>query len=84
MVGLDPKAIKEFKIMLSALRDEGKTILLSTHMLDTAENLCDEVMVMRRGGLIFKGSLEELKQMLHAKESTSLEDLFLEVTEDEG
>jgi ABC-2 type transport system ATP-binding protein len=83
MVGLDPKAIKEFKTMLLTLRDEGKTILLSTHMLDTAENLCDEVMVMRKGSLIFKGSLEDLKRFLHAGESTTLEDLFLEVTEDE-
>ena len=83
MIGLDPKAIKDFKTMLMTLRDEGTTILLSTHMLDTAENLCDEVMVMRTGNLIFKGSLEALKQYLHAKESTTLEDLFLEVTENE-
>lgn len=80
MVGLDPKAIREFKNLLLRLREEGRTILLSTHMLDTAENLCDEVMVMNKGSLIFKGTLEELKEMLHAGDNTTLEELFLEVT----
>lgn len=84
MIGLDPKAIKEFKEMLHTLRNEGKTILLSTHMLDAAENLCDEVMVMQRGSLIFKGSLEDLKQRLHAGEDSTLEELFLEVTDNEA
>ena len=82
MVGLDPKAIKEFKTTLLDLRAAGKTILLSTHMLDAAENLCDEVIVMGKGSLIFKGTLENLKQRLNAGENTTLEDLFLEVTSD--
>lgn len=84
MIGLDPKAIREFKNMLRTLRDEGKAVLLSTHMLDTAENLCDEVIVMQKGSLILKGTLEELKTKLHAHEDTTLEDLFLEVTSNES
>lgn len=84
MVGLDPKAIRKFKNTLHTLREEGKAILLSTHMLDTAENLCDEVIVMKKGSLILQGTLEELKNRLHARADTTLEDLFLEVTTHEN
>lgn len=84
MVGLDPKAIREFKNTLLGLKNEGKAILLSTHMLDTAENLCDEVMIMNKGNLIYKGTLEELKHRLNACKETTLEELFLEVTSHEN
>lgn len=83
MIGLDPKAIKELKTAFKSLKDEGKTVLISTHLLDTAEGLCDRILVMKKGRLIAEGTIEELRHMMNASESTSLEDLFLEVTKDE-
>lgn len=83
MIGLDPRAIREFKNILLSLKDDGKTILLSTHLLDTAEDLCDGVIVMKKGEIIFSGTQEELKKSMSAGEGSSLEELFLEVTEDD-
>lgn len=83
MIGLDPKAIRELKDALRTLKEEGKTILISTHLLDNAENLCDEVIVMKKGSIIAKGSIEELRKDFNADEDESLEDLFLEVTKDD-
>jgi ABC-type multidrug transport system ATPase subunit len=83
MIGLDPKAIRELKNTLLSLKKEGKTILLSTHLLDTAEDLCDVVIVMKKGEVMFEGTIEELKTMMSAEENSSLEELFLEVTKDD-
>lgn len=82
MIGLDPKAIRELKNIFIELRAENTTILISTHLLDNAEDLCDGVVVMKKGKVVAEGSIEELKHRLNASEDTSLEDLFLEVTQD--
>lgn len=83
LVGLDPKAVRELKDAFKALRKEGKTLLISTHMLDTAENLCDRIIVMKKGKILAEGSIEELRHKMKASQGTSLEDIFLEVIEDE-
>lgn len=83
LVGLDPKAIRELKDDFKSLRAEGKSLLISTHMLDTAEGLCDRIVVLKKGTLIMEGTIEDLRHKVNAGEDTSLEDLFLEVTEDE-
>ena len=82
MVGLDPKAIRELKDALLHLKEEGRTILLSTHLLDNAQSICDGVIVMKRGTIIAQGSIAELRKKAHAGEKASLEELFLEVTRD--
>ncbi|HEY5563716.1 MAG TPA: ABC transporter ATP-binding protein [Clostridiaceae bacterium] len=83
MIGLDPRAIRELKDAFLELKNEGKTILISTHLLDNAQNLCDSVIVMKNGSIVTQGSIEELRKNINAAEGTSLEDLFLEVTDDE-
>ncbi|HHW58517.1 MAG TPA: ABC transporter ATP-binding protein [Clostridia bacterium] len=77
-VGLDPKAIRELKDTIKELKKEGKSILLSTHMLDSVQNLGDRVLILKTGKLIYEGTLEEV--MEKAGPGGSLEDLFLEVT----
>ena len=52
-------------------------------MLDSAEGLCDRVMVMKKGKLITEGTIEQLRKQMNADSNSSLEDLFLEVTQDE-
>lgn len=83
LVGLDPKAVRELKDAFKALKEKGKTLLISTHMLDTAENLCDRIIVMKKGKVLAEGSIEELRHKIKASQGASLEDIFLEVTEDE-
>ena len=77
MIGLDPKAIKETKNIFLYLKNKGKSVFISTHLLDSIEKICDTILIMKDGKIITRGSIEELKG---AKEIT-LEDLFLEATE---
>lgn len=79
MIGLDPKAIRETKLLMKELAESGKTILVSTHLIDSIENTCNRVLVMKEGSIIVNSTMEELK----ANSDLSLEDIFLEVTEDE-
>jgi ABC-type multidrug transport system ATPase subunit len=81
MVGLDPKAIKNLKDLIQHLKEEGKTLFISTHLLDPIENICNRVIVLKQGKIIADGSLEELRQRLGEKNAT-LEEVFLEVTAD--
>ena len=61
---LDPVSRREFWGILNSLRDEGKTILLSTHNLLEAEFLSDNIMIMQDGEIIANGSLDEVRDKL--------------------
>jgi len=79
MIGLDPHAIKELKKYIDEMRVEGKTLLISTHIIDSVDMLWDRTIIMQKGQVkanITKPELEE--------KGTSLEDLFFTVTEGEG
>lgn len=78
MIGLDPKAIREAKLVIQELKDQNKTILISTHLLDSIENVCDRVLVLKEGKVIVDSDMTSLKEQHQA----SLEDIFLEVTSD--
>jgi ABC-2 type transport system ATP-binding protein len=82
LIGLDPKGMRELKSMMMERRAQGNTILISTHMLDTAERLCDRVVILKRGQLIIEGTVAELKEKLQSSIDVSLEDMFLELTEE--
>lgn len=79
-IGLDPKAIKELKDNFLYLKSLGKTILISTHMLDIVQGMCDRILIMKSGKLIAEGSLEDLKFRLNEDKGATLEEVFLEVT----
>ncbi len=79
-VGLDPKSIRELKILLRRLASEGMTIFLSTHTLDIAQELADRIGILDRGRLLGCGTLAELRQQ--AAIDGNLEDLFLKITEE--
>lgn len=60
MSGLDPIGRREVRLLIGRLRDEGKTVFMSTHILSDVETLCDEVAILRRGRLAATGNLDEL------------------------
>ncbi len=76
MIGLDPHAIKEVRSLILELREEGRTILLSTHIIDSVDMLWDRTIIMQNGSLKANVTREELEES-----GRSLEDLFFAVTE---
>lgn len=79
MVGLDPHAIKELKNIISELRDEGATILVSTHMIDSIDMLWDRALIMKEGKICKNITRDEL-----SREGETLEEIFFKITEGEG
>ncbi|HFI0143843.1 TPA: ABC transporter ATP-binding protein [Streptococcus suis] len=76
LTGLDPQASFDLKQMMKDHAKGGKTVLFSTHVLSVAEQLCDRIGILRKGRLIFVGSLEELKSHYPDKD---LETIYLEL-----
>jgi ABC-2 type transport system ATP-binding protein len=81
MVGLDPRSARVLKTLLAELVESGRTIFLSTHTLEVAEELCSRVAIVQKGMVIAQGTLEELRHQAMA-EHGSLEAVFLRLTED--
>ena len=77
MIGLDPKGQRELREILKELRGEGRAILVSTHLLELVETLCDRIVIIKEGRAILEGSLEEIRRQGSER---NLEDIFLEVT----
>ncbi len=82
LIGIDPRGAHELKDLLSSARKAGKSVLISTHMLDTAERLCDRIIILQTGVIIAEGSLAELQDLAKMGEHASLEDLFLTLTQE--
>jgi ABC-2 type transport system ATP-binding protein len=86
--GLDPHARREFWRNIELIKAEGKTVILTTHYMDEAETLCDELIVMDHGHIIEAGVPHDLiakhfgEAAASACETTgrSLEDVFLKLT----
>ena len=76
MIGLDPHAIKELKQLIAEMREDGRTVLISTHMIDSVDMLWDRALIMQGGELCANVTREEL--MIERK---SLEELFFAITE---
>lgn len=81
MTGLDPRSSYNLKEMMREHADAGKTVFFSTHVLDVAEKICDRMAIINKGKVIFCGGMREIRE--HARENQSLENLFLELTENE-
>lgn len=81
MVGLDPKSSRIVKQILKEKARRGVTVFLSTHTLSVAEELSNRVGIIHKGRLIALGSVDEIKEMA-CSSSNTLEDVFLELTEE--
>jgi ABC-2 type transport system ATP-binding protein len=77
--GLDPRSAKIVKDLLHELKAQGVTTLMSTHVLEIAQALCDRIAIMYRGKLLALGSMDELRQKARMPGS-GLEDIFLKLT----
>jgi len=78
MVGLDPKSIRLVKDILREHANEGKTVFMSTHTLNLAEEVSDRIGIIHKGKLISLGTVDEIKKA--AEKTGKLEDVFLKLT----
>lgn len=81
MVGLDPRGAKQIKSVFREQADAGRTVFLSTHSLDVAQEVCDRLAIIHRGRIVAQGTYEEIKQ--RAEGAADLEAVFLAILEDE-
>lgn len=78
MIGLDPLGQRELRDILQKLRAQGTTVMISTHLLESAENLCDRVLILKDGRSVAEGTIAELRAS--GAGATKLEDVFLDIT----
>ncbi len=82
--GLDPAGARQMRAAIADYAAGGRTILLSTHLLDAAERLCHRVAIIRQGRLRAVGTPSELRARFTAAPGSTLEDVFFRVTDAEG
>jgi sodium transport system ATP-binding protein len=74
--GLDVLVARALLNTVAELRDQGKCIIFSTHIMREAEKLCDRVAIMHRGHILAEGTLEDLRDRHHERD---LEELFFQL-----
>ena len=79
--GLDPRGIRSAKQAIRELARGGTAVILSSHLLELIEELADRMLILDRGHKVFDGTLVEARATLRADEGSSLEEVFLAVTE---
>jgi len=77
MIGLDPKGQRELRDILVEIRAQGGAVVVSTHLLEYIDALCDRIVILKEGRAILSGGLDEIR---HQRNDRNLEDIFLEVT----
>jgi ABC-2 type transport system ATP-binding protein len=80
LAGLDPYSARRVKDMLRELCRRGRTVFMSTHVLEIAERVCDRVGILDHGHLIAMGTIEALRTQAASSTGATLEDLFLRLT----
>lgn len=75
-VGLDPKASFTVKNLMKEFVDDGGAIFFSTHVLEVAEKICNKVAIIKNGEIVKQGTMQEIKK------DESLEQVFLELSDD--
>lgn len=78
--GLDPEQIHVFKQILQNLKHQNKAVLLSTHLLNLAEIICDRYIFLYNGRILAEGSKEEVAAQYGLNKAQSLEELYLILT----
>ncbi|AZP93760.1 ABC transporter ATP-binding protein [Enterococcus mundtii] len=82
-LGLDPLAINALLELMVEMKNEGSGILMSTHILATAEKYCDRFVVLHEGEIRADGTLEELQTAFRMPD-TSLDEIYIALTKEQG
>ncbi|MGL5041555.1 MAG: ABC transporter ATP-binding protein [Culicoidibacterales bacterium] len=82
MTGLDPQAAFDLKEMMKQHAQNGNIVLFSTHVLEVAEKLCDKVVIINHGQIVFTGTIDDIRMQYGSNKT--LEAIFLEMTNNEA
>ncbi len=82
-VGLDPLGIQSLLDLMKKMKENGAGILMSTHILTTAEKYCDRFVILHEGKVRAKGTLAELRNQF-SMPGASLDDLYIQLTKEEN
>lgn len=74
-IGLDPKAIEDLLQLMLEKKNKGSSVIMSTHVLDTAEKICDRFLLLDEGEILACGTLEEIRQSTRLK-NHSLREIY--------
>lgn len=74
--GLDPQAAFDLKEQMRKHAEKGKTVIFSTHVLETVQQLCDELVILKKGEILYQGSVTDL---LSQHENENLETIYLQM-----
>jgi ABC-2 type transport system ATP-binding protein len=83
MVGLDPRGARLIKDVFRRMADRGVAILMSTHTLEVAQEMCDRISIILRGRIIAHGTVDELRALAGAQDA-QLTPVFLKLTGGSG
>ncbi|MEN4007493.1 MAG: ABC transporter ATP-binding protein [Methanobacteriaceae archaeon] len=78
--GLDPQARRAMWEMVSSVREDGKTVILITHYMEEAEQLCDRVAIVDQGRIVAMDTPSKLTRSINGGLKTNLDDVFLSIT----
>ncbi|GAF12270.1 ABC transporter, ATP-binding protein EcsA [Bacillus sp. JCM 19046] len=82
IVGLDPVGIQSFLNWISAMKEQGAAVLMSTHILATAERYCDRFVILHQGEVVLTGTLAEMRVAIEQPNAT-LDDIYIEMTKED-
>ena len=80
LTGLDPLAIRSMRAAIRARAAQGASVIISSHLLDLVERLCDRVLVLHRGRALAEGTLAQIRDAAASPGDASLEDAFFAIT----
>ncbi len=80
-IGLDPRSTSKMRELIARLKNDGQTVILTTHLTHDAETLCDRIVLMHAGQIVASGTLEELRILVNPSKvtgaKTSLEEIYM-------
>ncbi len=79
MVGLDPRGARLIKNVFRTMSEHGVAILMSTHTLEVAQEMCDHISIILKGRIIAEGTVDELRQLAGSQDE-QLTPVFLKLT----
>jgi len=82
-VGLDPLGIQSYLQLMDEMKEKGSGVLMSTHILATAEKYCDRFVILHEGKIRALGTLDELRQNFNMP-GANLDDLYVQLTKEDS